>query len=193
MIGASLLFTSNLATHTWKYCGTRFQFVDGTLQNTMPSIECFEKLRFFFIDDVLYMIRVLFDFWESIALVMNQTAGMINKLTIMLTTYQRSTIIHRNICKYMDSISRALCYIALPQCTCCVLHSDYSVTLLWCCCKWNLFELEMQSVMQIVYKYGLLMRGMVGNYCSRGEIQPWPSRPRLNFTEGSIIFPPFLE
>ena len=33
------------------------------------------------------------------------------------------------------------------------------------------------------------------NYCPRGEIQPWPtihrgpnSRPRLNFTEGPIIF-----
>ena len=27
----------------------------------------------------------------------------------------------------------------------------------------------------IVYKYGLLMREMVENYCSQGEIQPWPT------------------
>ena len=52
----------------------------------------------------------------------------------------------------------------------------------------------------LLYKYWLLMRGMVENYCSRGEIQPWStilasvnSRPRLNFTEGALISPPFPE
>ena len=27
----------------------------------------------------------------------------------------------------------------------------------------------------LVYKYWLLMKGMVENYCPRGEIQPWPT------------------
>ena len=52
----------------------------------------------------------------------------------------------------------------------------------------------------LLYKYWLLMRGMVENYCPRGEIQPLPilftearraevnSRQRLNFTEGTITF-----
>ena len=47
----------------------------------------------------------------------------------------------------------------------------------------------------LVYKYWMLMRGTVENYCPRGEIQPCllftEARSlveRLNFTEGTIIF-----
>ena len=27
----------------------------------------------------------------------------------------------------------------------------------------------------LIYEYWLLMKGMVENYCPRGEIQPWPT------------------
>ena len=72
-----------------------------------------------------------------------------------------------------------------------------------CWCKLRMMmtfvEVKGQQRSNIVYKYWLLMRGMVENYCPEVKLNPGllftearraevNSRPGLSFTEGTIIF-----
>ena len=65
-------------------------------------------------------------------------------------------------------------------------------------------SVQTKKSMNWVYKTNIdfsFIRGMIENYCTLGKIQPWPtihlgpnrprvnSRPRLNFTSGTIIYP----